>query len=611
MQTKKKVYTTAIMAFLMFSIVLASMPMAKAAEALTLTPTTQTPGASVTVDGTGFGATTAVGIGFGAEVNVINEVMNVTGPFDVGIGPYIGYLSHPIKPGTFRMSVNTSSTAWWEVSVDAGNGTLITPLPGNNTIDYVTGKFTRFTTGPVPSSLHNVHLCNYTTYEYDVTPAAGVTTFATGTFQAAITVPSAFNGNHQVTAIDTQGHIATALLTVTGGASVWDKTYGGAGSDIGTGWTVQTSDGGYAIEGDTESFGMGGSDAWLIKTDADGNVQWNKTYGGALNEVSGDMCQTSDGGYAIAGGTYSFGAGSEDFWLVKTDADGMAYWAKTYGGTGNEIAYHVVQTSDGGYAMAGSTTSFGAGSEDAWLVKTDASGNMQWNKTYGGNSSDYVVDVIKTSDGGYAIEGMTRSFGAGGMDAWLVKTDAAGTMLWNKTYGGTGTDMGESIVQTSDGGYAWVGYTTSFGAGGMDCWFVKTDAAGNMQWNKTYGTTGAELAIHMIQTADEGYAMVGWNYVNGQDFLLIKTDAAGNLQWNLTYGGTGVENAYALLQASDGGYVMTGNTNSFGAGGNDIWLVKTNALGVVPEGLTIGVMLLLTTVAVIVGTRYFRKQPKL
>lgn len=376
--------------------------------------------------------------------------------------------------------------------------------------------------------------------------------------------------------------VSTSFCPSAQAAGGWSKTYGGTGSDIGTGWTLLTSDGGYAIEGDTSSFGAGGSDFWLIKTDADGTVQWNKTYGGAQNEVSGDMCQTSDGGYAIAGGTSSFGAGGSDLWLVKTDAGGNAQWNKTYGGTGSEIAYHVVQTSDGGYAVAGSATSFGSGGQDAWFVKTDSSGNAQWNKTYGGNTTDWVVDVIKTSDGGYALSGATTSFGAGGQDAYLVKTDAAGTLLWNKTYGGTGADMAESIIQTSDSGYVWAGYTSSFGAGGMDVWFVKTDSSGNMQWNKTYGTASNELAIHVIQTAD-GYAMVGWNYVNGQDFLLIKTDASGNAQWNMTYGGTGVENGYALLQSSDGGYVLTGSTSSFGAGGNDFWLVKTDGVGVVPE----------------------------
>jgi predicted secreted protein len=405
--------------------------------------------------------------------------------------------------------------------------------------------------------------------------------------------------------------ILVAVFPYAHAAGIWNMTYGGVASDIGTGWTLQTSDGGYAIEGDTSSFGAGGSDFWLVKTDASGNMQWNKTYGGTLNEVSGDMCQTSDGGYAIAGGTYSFGiGGGQDVWLVKTDATGNMQWNKTYGGNATDIAYHVTQTSDGGYALAGTTNSFGAGGQDAWLVKTDAAGDMQWNKTYGFSGTDSVVDVLKTSDGGYAMLGASASVGAGGQDAWLIKTDATGTMLWNKTYGGTGLDMGESVVQTIEGGYAWVGFTASVGAGGWDCWFVKTDAAGSMQWNKTYGTAVNDLAIHLIQTTDTGYAMVGWTYANGQDMLLIKTDASGNTQWNMTYGGTGLENGYALLQSDDGGYVLTGSTNSFGAGGNDIWLVKVDESGVIPEGFSFGAVLLLSIVAVLFGSLYLNKLPK-
>jgi predicted secreted protein len=399
-----------------------------------------------------------------------------------------------------------------------------------------------------------------------------------------------------------------AVCPCASAATMWDKTYGGTGDDTGTGDTVQTSDGGYAISGDTNSSGAGGLDFWLIKADAAGNMLWNKTYGGALDEVTGGMCQISDGGYAIAGYTTSFGAGGQDFYLVRTDADGRAYWARTYGGAGDEYAMTVVQTFDGGYAMVGFTDSFGAGGQDFYLVKTDASGNMQWNKTYGGNGTDYGYTVVQTSDGGYALAGQTTSFGAGSQDFWLIKTDANGNMQWNKTYGDTGIDAAQNMVKSSDGGYAIVGYTTSFG--GYKVYLVKTDASGNIQWNKTYATTSVEIGIHGIQTADGGYAMVGWNYVNGQDFILIKTDASGNIQWNMTYGETGIENGYALLQASDGGYVLTGNTNSFGAGGTDIWLVKTDEFGVVPEGLTIGVMLLLSTIAVIVGVRYFRKQPK-
>ena len=183
------------------------------ARALTLTPPAQAPGASVAVDGAGFGATNAVGIGFGAEVNVINEIMNTTGPYGIGTGPYTGNTAYlPIKPGTFRMSINISSTAWAEMVHDvAGNGTLdAIPLFVNATIDYVTGQYTCFTTGPAAPNY--LHLVNYTRYEYNVTPAAGATTNSSGAFSASITVPSVANGNYVVTAIDTQGNMATATL---------------------------------------------------------------------------------------------------------------------------------------------------------------------------------------------------------------------------------------------------------------------------------------------------------------------------------------------------------------------------------------------------------------
>jgi predicted secreted protein len=387
-------------------------------------------------------------------------------------------------------------------------------------------------------------------------------------------------------------------------ASTWDKTYGGVADDTAAGETVQASDGGYAILGDTSSFGAGGSDFWLIKTDADGNMQWNKTYGGTGTETSGDMCLTSDGGYAMSGYTTSIGAGGQDFWLVKTDAAGNMLWNKTYGGTGNEYAYHVEQSLDGGYALLGQTNSLGAGGNDFWLVKTDASGNMEWNMTYGGTGNDVGIHVLQTDEGGYAMAGYTSSFGAGSNDAWLIMTDAAGAMQWNKTYGGTGLEFGQCLEPTSDGGYALACMTSSLGAGGLDSWLIKLDAGGNVEWNMTYGGSGSDGPTHFIQTEDDGYAIVGFTTVGSdQNASLIKTDAFGNMEWNQTYGGTGSEIAYALLRTNDGYYLLTINTNSFGAGEDDIWLVST-----IPEGSTIGIIILLSIVTTIIITRASRKR---
>jgi hypothetical protein len=244
-------------------------------------------------------------------------------------------------------------------------------------------------------------------------------------------------------------------------------------------------------------------------------------------------------------------------------------WNRTYGGTGN--AYAVVAMSDG-YALAGYTDSFGAGGQDACLFKTDASGNMQWNKTYGGTGMDQAYSLVATSDGGYALAGRTNSFGGGGYDAWLVKTDSNGVMEWSRTYGGTGGDYAESLVAASDGGYVFAGMWNGDDAVPY-VWLAKTDSIGNLQWNRTYNGTGASGVCALIATSDEGYALASGS-------LLVKTDAHGNLEWNRTYGGT--ENAHALVAASDGGYALAGDIWSYegnGDGSHDLWILKTTETG--------------------------------
>ncbi|MCK4435140.1 hypothetical protein KAU92_06580, partial [Candidatus Bathyarchaeota archaeon] len=202
-------------------------------------------------------------------------------------------------------------------------------------------------------------------------------------------------------------------------------------------------------------------------------TEWSRIYGGTNDDRAFSVVQTVDGGYAIAGETESFGAGGKDFWLVKTDWTGGTLWNRTYGGPNWDQPLSVVQTVDGGYAIAGETRSFGNGSWDLWLVKTDASGSMQWNQTYGGPDIDRAFSVVQTVDGGYAIAGETRSFGNGTIDVWLVETNSTGHMQWNQTYGGVDWDYALSLVQTSDGGYAIAGTTESFGAGGRDFWLIK------------------------------------------------------------------------------------------------------------------------------------------
>jgi len=354
----------------------------------------------------------------------------------------------------------------------------------------------------------------------------------------------------------------------------WDKTYGGTQNDYAHS-VIQTSDGGYAIAGFTNSLGPSSPDFWLVKTDENGNGEWNRTYGGASGEKAYCVIQTDDGGYAIAGRTRSFGSGEADGWLVKTDELGNVLWNKTYGGTEDDIARKIVRAFDGGYAIAGETSSFGHGNRDFWLVKTDAAGNMEWSEAYGGTDEDEAYSVVQTSDGGYAIVGRTLSFGA--EDFWLVKTNSSGHMKWNRPYGGGGPQIAYSVVQTSDGGYA-IGGESGPNLNQRDVWLVKADASGNVQWDKKYGVGTVDISTSMVQTTDGGYAIAGWSETpagsNYADVYVVKTDADGNMQWNRTYGGAEQDEAWCVVQTSDGGYATVGYTGSFGAGGHDLWLIK-------------------------------------
>lgn len=357
----------------------------------------------------------------------------------------------------------------------------------------------------------------------------------------------------------------------------FEKTYGKVGLDMANAM-IRTSDGGYALAGLATKTGSGarGGYVWLVKLDAKGDKQWDKTFGGMKRNYANALIQTKDGGYVVAGGTENKGAGNSDAWLIKTDANGDLEWDKTYGGSGFEEANAIVQTDDEGYAFAGSTNSKGAGDKDVWLVRTDSKGTELWDKVVGVPGRDEATSMIQTKDGGYAVVGSTWNGRSSRIyDVLLIKFNDKGDSQWDKTFGkDSGHDMGAGIVQTDDGGYA-LSASTSQGAGGRDFWLIKTDEKGVNKWNKTYGGAGYDFNEGLIKTMDGGYALFGKTSskgAGGDDMWLVKTDASGTEEWDQTYGGADADGLNAVVQNHDGSYFVAGYTESKGAGSYDLWI---------------------------------------
>ena len=373
----------------------------------------------------------------------------------------------------------------------------------------------------------------------------------------------------------------------------WSKTFGGSSWDNGRS-VQQTTDGGFIIAGYTASFGAGSEDVYLIKTDGYGNQQFSKTFGGSSDDYGYSVQQTTDGGFIIAGHTDSFGAGYKDVYLIKTDGYGNLQLSKTFGGSSYDYGNSVQQTTDGGFIIAGTTYSFGAGYSDVYLIKTDGYGNQQWSKTFGGSDSDWGYSVQQTTDGGFIIAGNTYSFGAGSGDVYLIKTDAYGNQQWSKTFGGSSWDNGRSVQQTTDGGFIIAGITYSFGAGYEDVYLIKTDGYGNLQWSKTFGGSSDDYGYSVQQTTDGGFIIAGITYSFGagyEDVYLIKTDGYGNQQWSKTFGGSNDDYGNSVQQTTDGGFIIAGYTDSFSAGSWDVYLIyykpvkRDELIGSFPDGI--------------------------
>jgi hypothetical protein len=352
-------------------------------------------------------------------------------------------------------------------------------------------------------------------------------------------------------------------LSVPPAHAQWAFTYGGSDDDSLIS-IQQTQDGGYIVAGTTSSFGAGSGDIVLMKLTASGELTWQKAYGGTGTEMAKSIRQTRDGGYIVAGQTSSFGAGDINLWVMKLSSAGVITWQKRYGGTGDDYAGSIQQTQDGGYIVTGHTFSFGEGVCDAWVLKLDSTGVVTWFKTYGGAGEDAIDSIQQTQDGGYIAAGSTTSFGVESSDVWILRLDSAGEAVWQKTYGRSGGDWARAIQQTRDGEHIVAGYTSLSNVENGDAWVMKLSSAGAVVWQKAYGGSGDEFAKAIQQTQDGGYIVAGdtWPLGGPDDAWVFKLDSAGEIVWQRIYGGSAWDSAESIQQTQDGGYIVAGQTCS-------------------------------------------------
>jgi hypothetical protein len=373
------------------------------------------------------------------------------------------------------------------------------------------------------------------------------------------------------------------LIVSINAQSTFQKTFGGSNTDA-AGSVLLTKDGGYIIAGNTSSYGEGSSDIYLIKTNSVGDTIWTRTFGGSDFEACTSIALTSDGGFILTGSTKSFGAGNLDVILLKVSSSGSLLWSKTFGGIEVDFGNELIQTQDGGFLIAGETSSYGSGGYDAYIIKTDQNGNPIWSKTFGGVLSDGVYSIQQTNDNGFVIVGYTRSFGSGVQDVLLLKTDQIGNLIWSKTFGAIGSnqEVGHSIKQTRDNGYVICGYTNSYGAGGYDVYLIKTNSFGLLSWSKTYGGSSNDKGYFVNLTSNGGLILTGEtnSFGNGtNDGYIINTDSIGNLIWSNSIGGVLSDALGSSVQTPDNGFIISGFTSNFGSGNNDVFLIKTDSDG--------------------------------
>lgn len=369
--------------------------------------------------------------------------------------------------------------------------------------------------------------------------------------------------------------------------NLFAKTYGGTGKEYAYS-VARTSDGGYIVAGGTASYGAGQDDFLVIKISPTGTPEWTRTFGGTNMDAAYSIIQTTDGGYMVAGETRSFVAGTAaniDFLALKISSTGNPEWARTFGGANEDFCRSIIQTSDGGYALVGFTRSYGVGLDDFLIIKISSAGALEWAKTFGGTNYDNAFSIVQTIDGGYVVSGSTMSFGAGYWDLLLLKLSPTGTLEWARTYGGENNDFTTlPVIHTADSGFMFTGHTESFGAGEADLLVMELSSTGAPEWTRTFGGTDLDCARSITRTGDGGFALAGWTLSFGAgscDFFMIKISSAGSLEWARTFGGEGWDDPFSMIQTQDGAYTVAGwTTGSFdGSDPGDFLVIRLDQNG--------------------------------
>jgi hypothetical protein len=346
---------------------------------------------------------------------------------------------------------------------------------------------------------------------------------------------------------------------------------------------IQTSEEEYVLAGYVSSYGAGSWDLYLAKTNSNGEIEWNHTYGGPGLEGVDSLVGTSDGGFAMVGSTTSYGEGGDDIWLVKTDENGIVEWNHTYGGSKFDSPYSIIQTTDSSFVIAGATGFYSAkegDQRDVFLVKTDDSGEYEWNRTYSNSDMEKAHCVIQTLDDGYALTGVSddrRPDEVGDPHCWLIKTNNEGEIEWRRDYDSLGTRGADSIILTSDNGYILSGITDKTHDFFHDSFLIKTNSNGEVEWKKTFGGKRYDTINSIIQTTDGGFVFTGMTSsygANDQDLWAVKINNVGEVEWELKYGGSKSDRGISIFQTSQERFTIIGRTGCYKEGNCAFWLVK-------------------------------------